>query len=54
MAHANRSQNTVRLTDLERRALIGILDDAIARMVAVGRKPDLLRRIRQKIADTGV
>lgn len=49
MAHANRSQYTVRLTEMERRALIGIIDDSIARMVALGRNPDLLRRIREKL-----
>lgn len=51
--HPNRKRTYVALTPLERDALLGLLDNAIQRMKAVGRDPKLLLRIREKIANTG-
>jgi hypothetical protein len=50
MPHSNRKQFAFRLSALERNALVGVLDNAIARMKAMGRDPKLLVRIREKIA----
>ena len=51
--HPNRKQIAFRLSRLERDALLAVLNVAIARLDAAGRKPVLLRKIRDKIADTG-
>jgi hypothetical protein len=53
MAHANRKQTTFRLSELERKALISVLDNAIERMKGLGRNPQLLERIKEKIANSG-
>jgi hypothetical protein len=51
--HPNRKRSHVALTPLERDALLGVLDNAIQRMKAVGRDPRLLLRIREKIVAIG-
>jgi hypothetical protein len=51
--HPNRKKTHVALTPVERDALLGVLDNAIERMRAMGRDPKLLLRIREKIVDTG-
>lgn len=54
MAHSNRKLGPpIRLTALERDALLGVLDNAIERMRAMGRDPRLLERIREKISNSG-
>lgn len=54
MAHSNRKLGPpIRLTTLERDALLGVLDNAIERMLAMGRDPKLLIRIREKVSDSG-
>lgn len=54
MAHSNRKLGPpIRLTALEREALLGVLDNAIERMIAMGRDPKLLQRIREKISNSG-
>lgn len=54
MAHSNRKLGPpIRLTQREREALLGVIDNAIERMGVMGRNPELLQRIREKIADTG-
>lgn len=50
MPHSSRKQFAFRLSSLERDALLGVLNHAIARMVAMGRDPKLLRRIHEKIS----
>ena len=54
MAHSNRKLGPpIRLTALEREALLGVLDNAIERMNAMGRDPKLLQRIREKVSNSG-
>ena len=51
--HPNRKQTAFRLSRLERDALLAVLNDVIARLETAGRTPALLRKIRDKIANTG-
>jgi hypothetical protein len=51
--HPNRKKTHVALTPLERRALVGVLEEAIARMQGMNRDPKLLLRIREKVLELG-
>lgn len=51
--HPNRKQFGLRLTTLERDALLAIIRQGIERMTAMGRDPKLLERIHEKLATAG-
>lgn len=51
--HPNRKQYPLRLSAPERDALLEVLDMVIARLMARGRNPTVLRRVREKVEALG-